>query len=73
MIVIGKGAAYARAEKECQELIELTQFPFLPTPMGKGVVRDDHPLSIAPARSLAIKQVPARSVVFRWLGVILCQ
>lgn len=55
LIIVGKGAGYARAERECLEIVEQTQIPFLPTPMGKGVIPDDHPLSIAPARSLALK------------------
>ncbi len=55
LVIIGKGAAYARAENEVREFIETTQLPFLPTPMGKGVVPDDHPLSIAPARSHALR------------------
>ena len=38
-----------------RDFIEKTQLPFLATPMGKGVVPDDHPLSIAPARSYALK------------------
>jgi len=54
LVIVGKGAAYARAEGEVLEFLEKTQLPFLPTPMGKGVVPDDHPLSIAPARSLAL-------------------
>lgn len=54
LVVVGKGAAYARAEDEVRSFLEQTQLPFLPTPMGKGVVPDDHELSIAPARSLAI-------------------
>jgi 2-hydroxyacyl-CoA lyase 1 len=34
-----------------REFIEMTQLPYLATPMGKGVLPDDHPLSVAPARS----------------------
>jgi 2-hydroxyacyl-CoA lyase 1 len=55
LVVVGKGAAYARAEHEVRDFIEKTRIPFLPTPMGKGVVPDDHRLSIAPARSDALK------------------
>ena len=51
LVVVGKGAAYARAENEVREFIEATQLPYLATPMGKGVLPDDHPLSVAPARS----------------------
>ncbi|KAG2208466.1 hypothetical protein INT47_010162 [Mucor saturninus] len=56
LIVIGKGAAYARAEKEIGQLVEKTKAPFLPTPMGKGVLSDTHPLCVSAARSKALKE-----------------
>ena len=51
LVVIGKGAAYSRAEEEVRTFISRSGLPFLPMPMGKGVVPDDHPQCIAPARS----------------------
>lgn len=54
LVIVGKGSAYARAENEIRELISNTNLPFLATPMGKGVVPDNSPNSIAPARSLAL-------------------
>ncbi|KAH7962555.1 hypothetical protein HPB52_016893 [Rhipicephalus sanguineus] len=51
LIIVGKGAAYARAEKSVRELVECTGLPYLPTPMGKGVLPDNHPQCISPARS----------------------
>ncbi|XP_069168406.1 LOW QUALITY PROTEIN: 2-hydroxyacyl-CoA lyase 1 [Procambarus clarkii] len=54
LVVVGKGAAYACAEKQVKNFIEKTGLPFLPTPMGKGVVPDDHPQCISPARSRAL-------------------
>ena len=51
LVIVGKGTAYARAEDEVREFIESTQLPFLATPMGKGVMPDDHPLSVGAARS----------------------
>jgi 2-hydroxyacyl-CoA lyase 1 len=56
LVVIGKGAAYARAEREVRRFIDATRLPFLPSPMGKGVVPDDHELSVSPARSQALKE-----------------
>ncbi|XP_064095643.1 2-hydroxyacyl-CoA lyase 1-like [Macrobrachium nipponense] len=38
LVIVGKGAAYGRAEKEVNEFIEKTGLPFLPTPMGKKVI-----------------------------------
>ncbi len=54
LVIIGKGAAYSRAEDEVRAFIEATQLPFLSSPMGKGVVPDEHPLSVAPGRALAL-------------------
>lgn len=36
--------------------LKQTGIPFLPTPMGKGVVPDSHPLNISAARSQALKE-----------------
>ncbi len=51
LVIVGKGCAYAGAEDEVRSFIESTQLPFLATPMGKGVMPDDHPLSVGAARS----------------------
>ena len=45
------GAAYSRCENELKKLVEGSGLPFLPTPMGKGTLPDDHKLCVAPARS----------------------
>jgi 2-hydroxyacyl-CoA lyase 1 len=55
LAIVGKGAAWARAEAQVRRFIDETQMPFLPSPMGKGVVPDDHPLSVAAARSYALQ------------------
>ena len=55
LVIIGKGAAYSRAEEEVLEFIEKTQLPYLAAPMAKGLIPDDHPLSVAAARSLALQ------------------
>ncbi|EEP76707.1 conserved hypothetical protein [Uncinocarpus reesii 1704] len=55
LIVIGKGAAYARAEFSIRQLVEGTRIPFLPTPMGKGVMPDSHYLNTSSARSVALR------------------
>ena len=47
--------AWSRAEDEVRAFIERTQIPFLRSPMGKGVMPDDHPLSVAAARVLALQ------------------
>ncbi|KAM9601055.1 2-hydroxyacyl-CoA lyase 1 isoform 1-T1 [Trichechus inunguis] len=55
LLVIGKGAAYARAEESIRKLVEQCKLPFLPTPMGKGVVPDNHPNCVRAARSRALQ------------------
>ncbi|CAN7067905.1 hypothetical protein IGI04_041289 [Brassica rapa subsp. trilocularis] len=70
LIVFGKGAAYSRAEDELKKLVELTGIPFLPTPMGKGLLPDTHELSATAARSLAIGKCDVALVVgarLNWL------
>jgi 2-hydroxyacyl-CoA lyase 1 len=54
LIILGKGAAYAQAESLIRQLIDQTQIPFLPTPMGKGILPDSHPLNTSTARSTAL-------------------
>lgn len=49
------GAAYSGAEWVIRDLVDTTRLPFLPTPMGKGVVPDNHPLCVAAARSKLVK------------------
>jgi 2-hydroxyacyl-CoA lyase 1 len=56
LVIVGKGMAWSRAENEVLEFVEKTQLPFLPTPMGKGVIDDDHTLAISPARTLALRE-----------------
>jgi oxalyl-CoA decarboxylase len=56
LIVLGKGAAYARADQAIRAFIETTGVPFLPMSMAKGLLPDDHPQSAAAARSLVLGQ-----------------
>lgn len=51
MTLCPTGAAYGRAETVLREFVEMSDLPFLPTPMGKGVLPDDHPNCVAAARS----------------------
>ncbi|WP_430331556.1 oxalyl-CoA decarboxylase [Rhodococcus sp. ACT016] len=54
LIVLGKGAAYARADRVVRNFVEETKAPFLPMSMAKGLLPDGHPQSAAAARSLAL-------------------
>src|SRR5439155_19316907 len=54
LAILGKGAAYARADAEIRSFLEATGIPFLPMSMAKGLLPDEHPQSAAAARSYAI-------------------
>lgn len=51
LIIVGKEAAYSQAEKEARILIDRLGIPFLASPMGKGVIDDNHRLCVNSARS----------------------
>ena len=55
LIILGKGAAYARAEEEVREFVEKTGFPYIAMSMAKGLLPDDHPQYAGAARSLVLK------------------
>ena len=70
LVLVGKGMAWSRAEDEVRAFIERTQLPFLRSPMGKGVMPDDHPLSVAAARTLALQQADVVFLMgarFNWI------
>lgn len=73
LIVVGKGAAYAKAEKEVTELVESTGIPFLPMPMGKGVLPDTHPQSAAAARSLVLQNADVVVMIGARLNWLMAQ
>lgn len=50
-ILLGKGAAYAQAEKPVKELVEKYNIPYLPMSMAKGLMPDNGPLSALSCRS----------------------
>jgi 2-hydroxyacyl-CoA lyase 1 len=56
VVLLGKGMAWSRAEDGVRAFFERTQVPFVRSPMGKGVMPDDHPLSAGAARTLALQQ-----------------
>lgn len=56
LVIVGKGAAYARAEHPIRKLIEEANLPFIATPMGKGVVSDNAVQCVQSARTLALQR-----------------
>ncbi len=70
LVILGKGMAWSRAENEVRSFIERTQVPFVRSPMGKGIMPDDHPLSAGAARTLALQQADVIFLMgarFNWI------
>jgi oxalyl-CoA decarboxylase len=70
LIVLGKGAAYAQADEQIRAFVESTGIPFLPMSMAKGLLPDNHPQSVAAARSLALSRADVVMLVgarLNWL------
>ena len=55
LIILGKGAAYARADDAVRSLVEKSGIPFLPMSMAKGLLPDTHPQCAGAARSTVLK------------------
>lgn len=55
LLILGKGAAWSDCADSARSFVESLQLPFLPSPMGKGVIPDDHPLCFGGARSYALR------------------
>jgi len=70
LVIVGKGMAWSRAENEVRAFVERTQIPFVRSPMGKGVMPDDHPLAVSAARTLALQQADVVFLMgarFNWI------
>ena len=70
LVILGKGAAYAQADREIREFVETTGVPYLPMSMAKGLLPDDHPQSAAAARSFVLENADVVMLVgarLNWL------
>jgi oxalyl-CoA decarboxylase len=56
LIILGKGAAYARADDDIRALVEKTGIPYLPMSMAKGLLPDTHEQSASAARSYVLPE-----------------
>jgi oxalyl-CoA decarboxylase len=56
LIILGKGAAYARADADIKALVEKTGIPYLPMSMAKGLLPDTHAQSASAARSYVLQE-----------------
>jgi oxalyl-CoA decarboxylase len=70
LIILGKGAAYARADADIRALVEKTSIPYLPMAMAKGLLPDTHEQSAAAARSYVLPEADVVLVIgarLNWL------
>ena len=70
LIVLGKGAAYARADADVRALVEKTGIPYLSMAMAKGLLPDTHAQSASAARSYVLPEADVVMLVgarLNWL------
>ena len=70
LIILGKGASYARADDEVRTLVETSGIPYLPMSMAKGLLPDTHAQSASAARSYVLEQADVVMLVgarLNWL------
>ncbi|MGH2603395.1 MAG: thiamine pyrophosphate-binding protein, partial [Dehalococcoidia bacterium] len=55
LLILGKGVRWSASPARLTELVETLGMPFVPSPMGRGFIPDDHPLCMSSARSTALR------------------
>ena len=63
VLVAGGGAHWSEAGPDLQTFIEATGIPIFTTPMSRGLVPEDHSLSLLAARSTALREADVVLVV----------
>ncbi len=63
IILTGSGILWSQASPDLQRFVEMSGIPFYTTPMGRGVVPDDHALSFLSARATAFAEADLLLVV----------
>ncbi len=63
MMIVGKGVRWSEPVAELKKLVESLGMPFLPSPMGRGFIPDDHPLNMNAARSAIMRNCDVAIVV----------
>ncbi len=56
LIVLGKGAAYARCDELVRRFVETSGIPYIAMSMAKGLLPDTHPQYAGAARSLVLRE-----------------
>jgi oxalyl-CoA decarboxylase len=70
LIVLGKGAAYAKADADIRAFVEKTGIPYLPMSMAKGLLPDTHEQCASAARSFVLPAADVAMLVgarLNWL------
>ncbi|MSQ08024.1 MAG: thiamine pyrophosphate-binding protein [Dehalococcoidia bacterium] len=70
VVLSGGGAYWAGAWDEMREFVDCTGIPFYTTPITRGMIPEDHPLSFPGARSTAFRDCDALLVIgtrFNWI------
>ena len=70
LVLAGGGAFWSKAWDELREFVDRTGIPFYTTPISRGLIPEDHPLSFPGARSTAFRDTDALLVVgtrFNWI------
>ncbi len=63
LLIVGKGVRWSEPTKELRGLVESLGMPFLPSPMGRGFIPDDHPLNFAATRGYSMSNADVVLVV----------
>lgn len=71
LVVYGSGVLWSGAHEALRGFVETARIPCVPTPLARGCVPDDHPLSCFTARSRAMAQSDAVLFVGARLNFIL--
>ena len=70
ILLAGSGSWWSGAWEELQEFVDRTGIPFYTTPIARGLIPEDHPVSFPAARSTAFREADAILVVgtrFNWI------
>ena len=70
ILLAGSGPWWSGAWDELQEFVDRTGIPFYTTPIARGLIPEDHPVSFPAARSTAFRETDAVLVVgtrFNWI------
>ena len=51
MMIVGKGVRWSEPNEELRQMVETLGMPYIPSPMGRGFIPDDHPMNMSAARS----------------------